>query len=212
MYTDGSSLLADRSGGWAWWVDDDLCNSGYVCPATNNTMEITAVLQGLTALMWGPPLTESVEVVSDSAYVINCMKERWYDRWMTRGWRTSTNGEVANVDLWKELIEVVREFPAPLIWTHVRGHGRGGQEDAPHVAGNDVVDRLAGAARKAGIAGDDVVASRRRVLLGGPAPKRKRRIKLEDLQGLTFVVEGGHRYTAMDIEKGGLVLLLEESK
>lgn len=211
MYADGSAYLADQSGGWAWWVDDTLYDSGFVTPATNNTMEIMAVIQGLNALAWLGPL-ESVEVVSDSAYVVNCMKDRWFDGWRRRGWRKSDGERVVNQELWEELLEVVENFPVPLVWTHVRGHGRGGAKDAPHVHGNDRVDQLAGAARKAGITGVGHEAAQRGVITKAALPKRRKRLTLKALDGVVFVTEGGHRYVALDVEEDGTVLLLEEGK
>lgn len=162
LYTDGSAHLADMSGGWAWWVDDDLWDAGYVAPATNQRMEMMAVLYGLNALAWhGQP----VKVVSDSAYVINCFQQRWYLKWQQNvdlegNWR-SANGKkvVANTDLWQRLLSVVSTYDQarlPITWQHCRGHGRGGEEDAPYVAGNAKVDKLAGAARKAGVKGEGV--------------------------------------------------------
>jgi ribonuclease HI len=215
LYADGSSNTADKSGGWAWWVSDELCDSGYANPATNNTMEINAVLQGLLTLEWHD-LQEPLEIVSDSAYVINCMKDRWYLGWRKRGWRVSSGEPVKNQELWEQLIEVVERFPANLIWTHVRGHGRGANDPAHHVLGNDIVDRLAGVARRAGLAGHDAEgqrAARLVTLSKDPAPKRKRKLTMKQLDDVVFVIDGGHRYVALDIEEDGrTVLLLEEEK
>lgn len=156
LYTDGSALLADQSGGWAWWVNDTFYDAGHVTPATNNTMEMLAVLRGLGACRYHG---EPVIVVSDSAYVVNCFQRQWYMKWRASTtfdgrWR-SANGkkDVANQDLWEQLIEMVETYPAPIEWKHCRGHGRGGPEDAPYVHGNDKVDRLAGAARKSRVVG-----------------------------------------------------------
>jgi hypothetical protein len=155
--------------------------------------------------------------VSDSAYVINCMTAKWFLGWRRKGWRTSSGDPVANRELWEKLIEVVERFPVPLIWTHVRGHGRGANDPAHHVAGNDIVDKLAGAARKAGSSELAQVAARRAALTriregrGKPASTRKRKVTMKLLEGVTFVTENG-RYVALDIEDDGTVLLLEEGK
>lgn len=156
LYTDGSAYLVDQSGGWAWWVSDAFYDAGFITPATNNQMEMLAVLQGLRALQHHG---RSVMVVSDSAYVVNCFQERWYVKWrrtvtLDGRWR-SANGkkDVANQDLWEQLLEVVENYPAEITWKHCRGHGRGGVEDAPFVDGNAKVDRLAGAARKTQVVG-----------------------------------------------------------
>lgn len=201
LYADGSCHLADLSGGWAWWVSQEMHDSGFVMPATNNTMELTAVIYGLEALEWDvPPL----EVVSDSAYVINGMNQRWYEGWRRRGWRTSQGTPVANVELWVQLIEIQDRWPAPITWTHVRGHGRGDNDPAHHVLGNSIVDRMAGAARKAGIAGVDQDAARQRAL--APSPARRRRLTMNTLEGVAFWLDG-ETYIAASIEDDRTVLL-----
>ena len=180
LYTDGSALLADQSGGWAWWVNDSFYDAGHVSPATNNQMEMLAVQRGLDACRnHGQP----VLVVSDSAYVINCFRERWFDKWrasttLDGRWRSS-NGkkDVANQELWEQLIETVTHYPTPIDWKHCRGHGRGGEEDAPYVHGNDKVDRLAGAARKAGVVGRPYPPGDGREAMDGALVKKKRKKK-----------------------------------
>ena len=52
---------------------------------TNQRMEITAVLEALRALAPAGP----VEVVSDSTYVVNCFRDRWWVRWEANGWRNA---------------------------------------------------------------------------------------------------------------------------
>jgi ribonuclease HI len=159
LYTDRSAWLEDQSGGWAWWVSDGVFDSGFVSPATNNTMELRAVIEGLCAVEW---LGQDVEVISDSAYVVNCFKQRWMDGWRKRAalrddgkWKSSQGKTVANQEIWQELFDIVENYPTRITWRHCRGHKRGGPEDAPYVDGNDKVDRLAGAARKAGPVSSD---------------------------------------------------------
>ena len=133
VYTDGSSWQGD--GGWAWWVSDDLCGSGSAIDTTNQQMEMLAVLEALEAFSAHP-----VEIISDSAYVINGMTQRWYEKWRLNGWRSSQKKPVANQSLWEALIEVVEARTLPVFWTHVRGH--------QGIEGNEAADRLAGRARK----------------------------------------------------------------
>ena len=40
-------------------------------------------------------------MVSDSTYVVNCFRDRWFDGWLRRGWRNSHRKPVANRDLWE---------------------------------------------------------------------------------------------------------------
>ena len=55
-----------------------------------------------------------VEVVSDSTYVVNCFRDRWYEGWKRRGWRNSKKEPVANQDLWKPLIELYLSRPGEI--------------------------------------------------------------------------------------------------
>jgi ribonuclease HI len=93
-------------------------------------MEITAALEAVNELGGQGPL----EVVSDSTYVVNCFRDRWWEGWIARGWRTSQRKPVANRDLWEPLIERYRAL-GDVTFRWVKGHS-----DDPM---NDLVDRLA---------------------------------------------------------------------
>ena len=109
-------------------------------------MELTAVLEAVRALE-GP-----LEVYSDSTYVVNCFRDRWWEGWIRRGWRNSQKKPVANRDLWEPLIELVLGREIDFFW--VKGH-----------AGdpwNDEADRLATeAADGQDVPGQDVVEEQR---------------------------------------------------
>jgi ribonuclease HI len=92
-------------------------------------MEVTAVVRALQALP-GP-----LHVVSDSTYVVNCFKDRWWEGWQRRSWRNTQGKPVANQDLWRELIPLVVESGRPVSFEWVKGH-------SGHRM-NDLVDLLA---------------------------------------------------------------------
>jgi hypothetical protein len=92
-------------------------------------MEIQAALEAVRALE-GP-----LVVVSDSTYVVNCFRDRWWEGWLRRGWVNTAKKPVANRDLWEPLIEAVRADPTRVSFRWVKGHS-----DDPS---NDLVDRLA---------------------------------------------------------------------
>ena len=92
-------------------------------------MEVTAVLEALRAIP-GP-----VDVVSDSTYVVNCFRDRWYEGWMRRGWRNSNRKPVANRDLWEPLLELYLHRPDDISFRWVKGHA--GDE------WNEIADQLA---------------------------------------------------------------------
>jgi ribonuclease HI len=73
-------------------------------------------------------------VVSDSTYVVNCFRDRWWQNWLARGWRNSAGKAVANRDLWEPLIERYRSR-GDITFRWVKGHS-----GDPF---NDLVDLLA---------------------------------------------------------------------
>lgn len=118
-----------RFGGSRWAVDG--ANA-----VTNNRMELRAVLEALEGL----PAGASVEVVSDSRYVVDALS-KWIHGWRRKGWKTAQGTPVLNRDLIEALDARSRELSVRYGW--VRGH------DGHAV--NEIVDGLAqGAARGAG--------------------------------------------------------------
>jgi ribonuclease HI len=98
-------------------------------------MELTAVLEAVTALS-GP-----LEVVSDSTYVVNCFRDRWWRGWRARNWQNSNRKPVANRDLWQPLIEeVIDRRGDEIAFRWVKGHAGDPM--------NELVDELAVAAAR----------------------------------------------------------------
>jgi ribonuclease HI len=146
VYTDGSSLGNPGPGGWAWAVPDGPFASGAEARSTNQRMEVMAVIQALGAIE-GP-----VHVVSDSTYVVNCFRDRWWEGWKRRGWRNSAGKPVANRDLWEPLLTMALDPGREVRFSWVKGHS--GDEM------NDRVDMLAvtAASDQHGVSGDRFVA------------------------------------------------------
>jgi len=142
-YTDGACLGNPGPGGWAWAVPEGRFASGAAPATTNQRMELSAALEAVRTLP-GP-----LEVVSDSTYVVNCFRDRWWEGWIARGWLNKAKKPVANRDLWEPLIEAVRSDPQRVKFTWVKGHATD-----PY---NDLVDRLAVEAARAqqGRTGDE---------------------------------------------------------
>ena len=109
VYTDGATSgngAADAVGGWAFIaLSDDLKehfhDSGFVHGATNNLCELLAAIKGCDAVAH---IDENHIVYSDSAYLVNCYKEKWYKKWQTNGWKNSARMPVKNKELWEKLI------------------------------------------------------------------------------------------------------------
>ena len=102
VYTDGACSGNPGPGGWAWAVPGGRWATGFAAVTTNQRMEVTAAFEAIRSLD-GP-----VEVVSDSTYVVNCFRDRWWEGWIARGWKNTAKKDVANQDLWKPLIELYR--------------------------------------------------------------------------------------------------------
>lgn len=83
---------------------------------TNNRMELMAAIAGLEALI--KPCT--VELYSDSQYLVNAFNQNWIDGWIKKGWKRGKNEPVKNVDLWKRLLEAMKPHEVRFIW--VKGH------------------------------------------------------------------------------------------
>jgi ribonuclease HI len=128
VFTDGACSGNPGPGGWAWAVDRTRYASGSEATSTNQRMEIRAALEAVTTLE-GPVL-----VVSDSTYVVNCFRDRWWEGWIARGWLTSARKPVANRDLWEPLVTAVTGR-GDIAFHWVKGH-------SGHVM-NDFVDGLA---------------------------------------------------------------------
>jgi ribonuclease HI len=128
VFTDGACLGNPGRGGWAWAEPDGAYASGHEARTTNQRMEITAAYEAVKAHP-GP-----LEVVSDSTYVVNCFRDRWWVGWIARGWKTSARKPVANRDLWEPFVELVRAR-GDVTFRWVKGHSGDRM--------NDLVDLLA---------------------------------------------------------------------
>ena len=135
IYSDGACSGNPGPGGWAAIVIDggeERELSGAEARTTNQRMEIRGALEGLRSL----DRPRQVDLYSDSAYVVNCFRDKWYERWRQNGWRNSQKKPVENRDLWEALIAEVERHK--VTWHKVAGHSGD--------LLNDRADRLAVAA------------------------------------------------------------------
>lgn len=144
IYTDGACSGNPGPGGWAAVVlHDDREREiwGREEETTNQRMELRAAVEGLRLV----PAGSRVKLYSDSAYLVNCFKQGWIERWQKNGWRTSGKEPVANRDLWLELLEVSAGLDVE--WIKVKGHSDN--------RGNNRADQLAREAIEASPGGND---------------------------------------------------------
>jgi len=103
---------------------------------TNNRMEILAVIVGLKALK--EPC--SVELYSDSKYVVDAINKGWALKWRRDNWMRNKKDKALNADLWKELLNLLETHKVKFIW--VKGHANNVE--------NNRCDQLATAAAATG--------------------------------------------------------------
>ena len=103
---------------------------------TNNRMELTAVIEGLSALRQ----RSRVRVYTDSRYVQKGISE-WIHDWKRRGWRTASKSPVKNVDLWQKLDALARGHEVE--WHWVKGHaGHAENERADALANRGIPQEI----------------------------------------------------------------------
>ncbi|NLU23731.1 MAG: ribonuclease HI [Clostridiales bacterium] len=121
IYTDGACSGNPGPGGWGCVlvygeIKKEL--SGGEASTTNNRMELTAVIAALSALR--EPCT--VELYSDSKYVIDALEKGWVYGWQKKGWIKSDKKPALNVDLWEKLLPLVKKHTVNYHW--VKGHAQ----------------------------------------------------------------------------------------
>ena len=125
IYTDGAARgNPEGPGGYGTilqYVDqkgnlhEKELSGGYI-KTTNNRMELTAVIRSLALLK--EPCT--VELYSDSKYVIDALEKGWVWGWKKRGWVKSDKKPALNVDLWEQLLPLIQTHQVHYHW--VKGH------------------------------------------------------------------------------------------
>ena len=119
LYTDGACSGNPGPGGWGAILEFNGREkelSGGESSTTNNRMELTAVIEGLSALK--EPCI--VELYSDSKYVIDSLEKGWARSWQKRGWVKSDKTPALNPDLWEKLLSLADLHQIRCHW--VKGH------------------------------------------------------------------------------------------
>jgi ribonuclease HI len=119
IFTDGACSGNPGPGGYgailrAMGKEREL--SGGELNTTNNRMELTAVIEALSALKYPCNVT----VTTDSRYVCDGINKGWAKGWKRRGWKKADNKPALNADLWEKLLALIDIHRVTFIW--VKGH------------------------------------------------------------------------------------------
>ncbi len=132
MYTDGACSGNPGPGGWGAILkagEREKHLSGGEADTTNNRMELTAVIKGLSALK----KRCKVVITSDSKYIIDAVQKGWAYNWRKNNWMRNKKDKALNPDLWEELLNLIDMHEVDFVW--VKGH-------AGHPE-NEICDKMA---------------------------------------------------------------------
>ena len=113
IYTDGAcsgNQFDTNIGGWGAILEYGSRTKelyGGEKNTTNNRMELIAVISALEALT---KKDYAIRIFSDSSYIMNCLRQKWYENWMSNGWKTAGKKPVENKDLWERLLAFITEY------------------------------------------------------------------------------------------------------
>lgn len=119
IYTDGACRGNPGPGGWGAilvWNSIEKELSGGEAQTTNNRMELTGAIEGLSALR--EPCR--VELVTDSRYLCDSITKGWVWGWKKKGWKKSDGSPALNSDLWEKLLDLLSRHEVRFTWVH--GH------------------------------------------------------------------------------------------
>lgn len=145
----GGHVLPTDKAAWAYVILHDghaMTATGGKVGATNNQMEMTAVLESLKALENMGLSQKKLLLSLDSDYVRKALSDSsdgtaWIKGWKERGWRNSNGKAVANQDLWKEIDKEISKF-SDLTLQHVDGHADSDGNNLADALVNEQMDEM----------------------------------------------------------------------
>lgn len=129
IYTDGSSSKNRAGWGFVAVLDDVIIyeKSGQGAPTdTNQMMELTAAIEACdwvdNVVIDNPEFygSHTFVIYSDSAYLVNCYRDKWWANWETNGWKNSKGEPVANALSWRYLIKFFKRHD--FSFEKIKGH------------------------------------------------------------------------------------------
>src|SRR3990167_3296124 len=138
LFTDGACRGNPGPGGWGVLMrynHHEKKLHGGEKNTTNNRMELTAAIQGLSALKEKCV----VEITTDSNYVRDGVT-KWIHDWKKRNWKTADKKPVKNQDLWEQLHVLTLQHD--ITWHWVKGHSGHIENEAADQLANKAIDEL----------------------------------------------------------------------
>lgn len=144
-YTDGGSDNNPGVAAWAFYIEDVIKCNGYGGTASNNEMELTAMINCLEYIGRDREAT----IFCDSTYVIKGITE-WIEGWIKKDWITSSGTKVANKHLWERLKAAYNKDKHKLLY--VKGHSG--------IYGNELCDQLVQEAKQSRLPRTEVLLTK----------------------------------------------------
>ena len=123
IYTDGGcsgNQSSENLGGWGAILEFGPAEKelwGSERNTTNNRMEMTALIEAFGAIK---KEGQTIEVFSDSSYLMDCFRKKWYVNWQKNGWKNSSKKPVENRELWEKLLPYLERHD--ISFYRVKGH------------------------------------------------------------------------------------------
>lgn len=123
IYTDGGcagNQSDENLGGWGAILEFAGVTKelyGSEPNTTNNRMEMTALLEAFRAIKRDG---QEIIVFSDSSYLMDCFRKKWYVKWQSNGWKTAKKQPVENRELWEALLPFLERHT--ITFCRVKGH------------------------------------------------------------------------------------------
>jgi ribonuclease HI len=123
----GFKVNENTVGGWAYIIisskngKNEILkkDSGSELGATNNKMELAAIIEGLESFKKLKLSEKEIEVYSDSMYIIKGITN-WINAWTRNNWKSKKDEPIKNMEYWKHLQALDIEFKPKWLW--VKGH------------------------------------------------------------------------------------------
>lgn len=123
IYTDGGCAGNQHEtnlGGWGAILEYNGVSKelhGNEKNTTNNRMEMTALLEAFRAIKRDG---QTIIAFSDSGYLMDCFRKKWYVNWRRNGWKNAKKQPVENRELWEALLPYLEKHH--ITFCRVKGH------------------------------------------------------------------------------------------